>query len=227
MRQKVAWGGKPLPLRARTSKESGPDLARSRTPVGAADAARTAAPKMGAERLQRGADGMLTGVFHAVSPQPSSNFLTGWWSGFAVRGIVAEKRIALERRRDVSWPEGEAGALPDQRDRGAAAAAGFATVGSSDGPCPGFLAGSEGVGGATDITHFGRLADLAAIGSLRMDEAALDGLIDAGTAALGIGMKAEWRQAVRMHLAISLGHAAVVLEADLSDHLDPAPVFRA
>jgi hypothetical protein len=30
-----------------------------------------------------------------------------------------------------------------------------------------------------------------------------------------------------MHLVISLGHAAVVLEADLSDHLDPAPVFRA
>jgi Protein of unknown function (DUF4089) len=60
-----------------------------------------------------------------------------------------------------------------------------------------------------------------------MDEAALDALIDAGTAALGIEMKAEWRQAVRMHLAISLGHAATVLEADLPDHLDPAPVFRA
>jgi hypothetical protein len=220
--------GRQAPPAARQDQQGiGPDLARSRTPVGAADAARTAAPKMGAERLQRGADGMLTGVFHAVSPQPSSNFLTGWWSGFPVRGIVAEKRITLERLGDVSWPEGEAGALPDQRDRGAAAAAGFATVGSSDGPCPGFLAGSEGVGGATDITHFGRLADLAAIGSLRMDEAAVDGLIDAGTAAVGIGMKAEWRQAVRMHLAISLGHAAVVLEADLSDHLDPAPVFRA
>jgi hypothetical protein len=40
-------------------------------------------------------------------------------------------------------------------------------------------------------------------------------------------MKPEWRAAVRMHLAISLGHAAVVLEADLPDHLDPAPVFRA
>jgi Protein of unknown function (DUF4089) len=60
-----------------------------------------------------------------------------------------------------------------------------------------------------------------------MDEAALDALIDAGTAALGIEMKAEWRQAVRMHLAISLGHAATVLEIPLSDHLDPAPVFRA
>jgi Protein of unknown function (DUF4089) len=60
-----------------------------------------------------------------------------------------------------------------------------------------------------------------------MDDAALDALIDAGMAALGIEMKAEWRPAVRMHLAISLGHAATVLEAPLSDHLDPAPVFRA
>jgi hypothetical protein len=60
-----------------------------------------------------------------------------------------------------------------------------------------------------------------------MDEAALDALIDAGTQVLGIEMKPEWRQAERMHLTISLGHAATVLEAKLSDHLDPAPVFRA
>lgn len=60
-----------------------------------------------------------------------------------------------------------------------------------------------------------------------MDEAALDALIDAGTVALGIEMKTQWRPAVRMHLAISLDHAATVLQADLPDHLDPAPVFRA
>ena len=60
-----------------------------------------------------------------------------------------------------------------------------------------------------------------------MDEATLDVLIDAGTAMVGIEMKPEWRQAVRMHLAISLAHAETVLEADLPDHLDPAPVFRA
>jgi hypothetical protein len=60
-----------------------------------------------------------------------------------------------------------------------------------------------------------------------MDEAALDGFIDAATAALGIEMKPEWRQAVRMHLRISLDHAAAVLETPLSDHVDPAPVFRA
>jgi Protein of unknown function (DUF4089) len=52
-------------------------------------------------------------------------------------------------------------------------------------------------------------------------------LIDAGTVAYGIKMKAEWRLAVRMHLAISLDHAAIVVETPLADHLDPAPVFRA
>jgi hypothetical protein len=60
-----------------------------------------------------------------------------------------------------------------------------------------------------------------------MDETDLDALIDAGTAAMGIEMQPEWRPAVRMHLAISLGHATTVLEMALSDDLDPAPVFRA
>ncbi|WP_428489969.1 DUF4089 domain-containing protein [Rhodopila sp.] len=60
-----------------------------------------------------------------------------------------------------------------------------------------------------------------------MEEAALDALIDAGTAILGIEVEPQWRAAVRMHLAISLDHAAVVLEAPLPDFLDPAPVFRA
>jgi hypothetical protein len=60
-----------------------------------------------------------------------------------------------------------------------------------------------------------------------MDDAALDAWIDAGTAALGIALKPEWREAIRMHLAISLGHAETVLAGDLSDHLDPAPVYLA
>ncbi len=60
-----------------------------------------------------------------------------------------------------------------------------------------------------------------------MDEIAADALIDAGTKLLGIEMKPAWRQAVRMHLTISLGHAAAVLEGEFSDHVDPAPVFRA
>jgi len=60
-----------------------------------------------------------------------------------------------------------------------------------------------------------------------MDEATLDAMIEAGTAALGIEIKAEWKPAVRMHLAISLDHAAIVLQTPLDDHLDPAPVFHA
>jgi hypothetical protein len=60
-----------------------------------------------------------------------------------------------------------------------------------------------------------------------MDDAALDAWIDAGTQTLGIEMKQAWRQAVRMHMRISLGHAKTVLEASLDDHIDQAPVFRA
>ncbi|WP_428484957.1 DUF4089 domain-containing protein [Rhodopila sp.] len=60
-----------------------------------------------------------------------------------------------------------------------------------------------------------------------MDDAALDAWINAGTAALDIEVKPDWRSAVRMHLRISLDHAKTVLAADLDDHLDPAPVFRA
>lgn len=55
----------------------------------------------------------------------------------------------------------------------------------------------------------------------------LDAIIDAGAVALGIEMQPEWRDAVRMHLAISLGHAQIVLDEPVDDHLDPAPVFRA
>ncbi len=60
-----------------------------------------------------------------------------------------------------------------------------------------------------------------------MDDTALDALIDAGAAIYGIDVLPEWRTAVRMHLTISLGHAATVLAADISDLIDPAPVFGA
>jgi hypothetical protein len=59
-----------------------------------------------------------------------------------------------------------------------------------------------------------------------MDDKALDAWIDAGTAALGIAMKPDWRDAVRMHLRISLGHMATVLADPQDDHLDQAPVYR-
>ncbi len=62
---------------------------------------------------------------------------------------------------------------------------------------------------------------------LTMDETALDALIDAGAAIYGIEVLPDWRAAVRMHLAISLGHAATVLAADTGDLTDPAPVYGA
>ena len=65
------------------------------------------------------------------------------------------------------------------------------------------------------------------IRGLTMDDTALDALIDAGTAMAGIAMKPHWREAVRMHLLVSLALAATVMAADLPDSLDPAPVFRA
>jgi hypothetical protein len=60
-----------------------------------------------------------------------------------------------------------------------------------------------------------------------LTDAALDAWIDAGTVALGIGMQPEWRVAIRLHMRISLGHAAAMQDAPLSDRIDPAPVFRA
>ena len=59
-----------------------------------------------------------------------------------------------------------------------------------------------------------------------MDDAALDAWIDAGTAVLGLPIKPQWRDAVRMHMRISLGQAKIVLETVLDDHLDQAPEFR-
>ncbi len=55
----------------------------------------------------------------------------------------------------------------------------------------------------------------------------LDALIDAGTAVLGIAVAPEWREQIRLHLAISLRHAAAVEAFPLPDETDPAPVFQA
>ncbi len=77
---------------------------------------------------------------------------------------------------------------------------GFGTVTLEDGPCLGFLAESAGLAGAAEITHLGGWRAWLRVGGLSMDDAALDAWIDAGTAALGIAVKPEWRQAIRMHL---------------------------
>jgi hypothetical protein len=60
-----------------------------------------------------------------------------------------------------------------------------------------------------------------------LTDAALDAWIDAGTLALGIEIQPEWMAAVRLHLRLSIGHAAAMQGAPLSDRIDPAPVFRA
>jgi hypothetical protein len=60
-----------------------------------------------------------------------------------------------------------------------------------------------------------------------LDAPDLDAMIDAGMSLYGIEPRPEWRPAIRMHLAISLGHAQTVLDLNLPDDLDPAPVFKA
>jgi len=55
----------------------------------------------------------------------------------------------------------------------------------------------------------------------------LDALIEAGARILGLPVAPEWRQAIRLHLAISLGHGQALAEFALPEDLDPAPVFAA
>ena len=54
-----------------------------------------------------------------------------------------------------------------------------------------------------------------------------DALIDAGTRLLGIPVRPEWREAIRLHLAVSLAHARTVAEFPLPDEAEQAPVFTA
>ncbi|MBV8889615.1 MAG: DUF4089 domain-containing protein [Alphaproteobacteria bacterium] len=55
----------------------------------------------------------------------------------------------------------------------------------------------------------------------------LDALIEVGTRILGLPIAPEWREAIRLHLAISLAHARAVAGFALPDDTDPAPVFAA
>ncbi len=54
----------------------------------------------------------------------------------------------------------------------------------------------------------------------------LDRLIDAASAVLDLPIAPQWRQAIRLHLGITLGHAATVGAFPLPDEAEPAPVFR-
>jgi hypothetical protein len=54
-----------------------------------------------------------------------------------------------------------------------------------------------------------------------------DAFIASGTRLLGVTIRNEWREAIRLHLSISLDHARNVAEFPLPDESDPAPVFSA
>jgi hypothetical protein len=58
-----------------------------------------------------------------------------------------------------------------------------------------------------------------------MNDADLDSLIDAGARLLGIDIRPEWCDSIRLNLAISLGHARTVGEFRLPDEAEPAPIF--
>ena len=55
----------------------------------------------------------------------------------------------------------------------------------------------------------------------------LDSWLDGNAALLGITVAPEWREAVRLHLGITRDMAQRVLEFQLPDDADPAPVVRA
>ncbi|HTW70951.1 MAG TPA: DUF4089 domain-containing protein [Acetobacteraceae bacterium] len=54
----------------------------------------------------------------------------------------------------------------------------------------------------------------------------LDAFIAAGTAMLGIPIRPEWQDAIRLHLGISLNLGRWLLDFPLPDDAEPAPVFR-
>ncbi len=55
----------------------------------------------------------------------------------------------------------------------------------------------------------------------------LDAFIDAGTRLIGIVILPEWREAIRLNLAVSLTHAQTVADFPLPDEAEQAPVFSA
>jgi hypothetical protein len=58
-------------------------------------------------------------------------------------------------------------------------------------------------------------------------EAILDNLIDAGAAALGLPVEADWKPAIKANLAVTLRLANMVAEFALPDEAEPAPTFEA
>jgi RNAse (barnase) inhibitor barstar len=56
---------------------------------------------------------------------------------------------------------------------------------------------------------------------------ALDALIDASAAALGLPIETEWKPGIKANLRVTLRVAAMVAEFELPDEAEPAPVFEA
>lgn len=55
----------------------------------------------------------------------------------------------------------------------------------------------------------------------------IDADLDALAAALGIALRPQWRDAIRVNLEISLQLGAEVAAFPLDDEVEPAPVFVA
>jgi len=59
------------------------------------------------------------------------------------------------------------------------------------------------------------------------ETADLDAFIAAGTRLLGLRIRPEWHDAIRLHLGVSLAHARAVGDFPLADESEPASVFTA
>ncbi len=60
-----------------------------------------------------------------------------------------------------------------------------------------------------------------------MTNSELDDFILAGAHVLGLPIEEAWKPAIRAHLEVSLRLAARIVEFDLPDETEPAPVFQA
>ncbi len=60
-----------------------------------------------------------------------------------------------------------------------------------------------------------------------MTNAELDALMDASAVALGLRIEPAWRDAVRANLAVTFRLGRQILDLDIPDEADPAPVFTA
>ncbi len=60
-----------------------------------------------------------------------------------------------------------------------------------------------------------------------LTDAALEAYMDAAAAVLGLRIAPEWRGAVRANLAVTFRLGGLILDLDIPDEADPAPVYRA